>query len=107
MAVTITYLYPSASVPTTRTPGNMVVATIQASAALDTSAVITHQFNFGPDALSSGFPMMVLVPQDGNEITSAWYEASENPNYTILQKNTTAAGGLEKVFLSRPNSLTR
>jgi hypothetical protein len=107
MAVTITYLYPSTTVPTSRLPGNMLVATVQASAAADTSAVITHQFNFGADAITNGFPMVVLVSQDGNEITSAWYEASEAPNYTILQKGTTAAGGLEKVFIARPNSLTR
>jgi hypothetical protein len=107
MAVTITYLYPSTSVPATYTPGNMVVATVVATAALDTSAVITHQFNLSAADISSGFPMVVLTPQDGNEITSAWYEASENPNYTILQKNTTAIGGTEKVNISRPNTLTR
>jgi hypothetical protein len=102
-AVTINYLYPVTAVGSLPNPNPqcLVIATVQASAAADTSAVITHNFNYAPGEITSGFPMVVIVPQDGNEITSPWYEASENPNFTVLQKSTTAAGGLAKVFVDR------
>jgi hypothetical protein len=109
MAVTISYLYPSTTVPSQSVnPGyNMVIATVSASAAADTSAVITHDFGLPASDISQGFPLLIFSPGDGNEITSPWYEASENPNYTVLQKSTTAAGGLLKVNISRPHSITR
>jgi|SRR5579871_3536033 len=111
MAVTITYLAPYTTAPTRNQmigkPNNTVVATVQASAAADTSAVITHDMNISAADITQGFPIVTIVPQDGNEITSPWFEASENPNYTVLQKGTVAASGLAKVFIQRPFSPTR
>jgi hypothetical protein len=109
MAVTISYLYPTTATPTQAFMQNynMLIATVQASAAADTSAVITHDFGLPASDISQGFPLLIFSPGDGNEITSPWYEASENPNYTVLQKSTTAAGGLLKVNISRPHSITR
>jgi hypothetical protein len=104
MSVVITYLYPGTTVPTSRTPGNMVVATLEIGGLGNNSAAITHQFNLGADAISNGFPLVVLVSQ--NNIPKTWYEVSENPNYTVLQPSP-GVGGSTKVFISRPNSLTR
>jgi hypothetical protein len=106
-AVTISYLWPGTTVPLATAnpdgiPQSTIVATVTATAAADTSAVITHQFNLTPAEITQGFPRLTLVPQADPEITSNWYEASEAPNYTVLQKNTTAAGVKTKVFISRP-----
>lgn len=110
-AVTITYLFPFTTAPTAAqqaaVPHSTVVATIQASAAADTSAVVTHNFNLSNAEITQGFPVPILTPQDSNEITSPWFEASENPNYSVFQKNTTAAGGLMKVTLLRPHTNSR
>lgn len=105
-AVTITFLYPYTTAPTAAqqaaVPHSTVVATVSASAAADTSAVITHNFNLSAAEITQGFPTVILAPQDGNEITSAWFELSENPNYTVLGKGTVAAGGTQKVTIMRP-----
>jgi len=110
--VTITYLWPYTVAPTAAqmqgaNPNYTVIATVSASAAADTSAVITHDFGLTAAEITQGFPVVTLVPQDGNEITSAWFEASENPNYTILQKGTVAAGGTQKVVIQRPHTIGR
>ena len=109
--VTITFLFPYTTAPTAAqqaaVPHSTVVATVVAGAASDTSAVITHNFNLSAAEITQGFPTVILQPQDSNEITSPWFEASENPNYTVLQKNTTAAGGTEKVTIMRPPTNTR
>jgi hypothetical protein len=109
MAVTINYLYPSTSAATLPNTSayNMVVATVIATAAADTSAVITHNFNLSAATITQGRPLLVITPEDANSITSPWYEASEAPNYTVLQKSTTAAGGQVKVNISHPHSITR
>lgn len=106
MAVTITYLYPQTSAPTLAQAlaANMVVATVAASAAADTSAVITHNFNLSDAQISQGFPRTVIVPQ-ASEQSSNWFEASQNPNFTVLQKPTDAAGPTVKVFIDRPHSI--
>src|SRR5271156_57976 len=109
-AVTITYLYPGTVAPPaipSPLPQNTVIATVSASAAADTSAVITHQFALANSEITQGFPQVSIVAQDSNEITSPWFEASENPNYTVLQKGTVAAGGVAKVFIQRPHSIDR
>jgi hypothetical protein len=109
-AVTINFLYPFTTAPTTgqmiNTPYNTVIATVVASAAADTSAVITHDFGLPASDITQGFPQLTIVPQ-GDETTSPWYEASENPNYTVLQKNTLGAGPTVKVFVQRPHSIAR
>jgi hypothetical protein len=109
-AVTINYLWPFTTAPTigqlTNTPYRTVIATVQASLAADTSAVITHDFNMTAADITQGFPKVDLVYQ-GDETTSPWYEASENPNYTVLQKNTLGAGALTKVIINRPHSIER
>lgn len=109
-AVTITYLYPGTVAPPAipnPLPQSMVIATVVATAAADTSAVITHQFGLSNAEITQGFPRVAIIAQDGNEITSPWWEASENPNYTILQKGTVAIGGLAKVIIDRPHSMGR
>lgn len=110
-AVTISYLYPYTTAPTAAqqaaVPHSTVVATVAATAAGDTSAVITHNFGLSNAEITQGFPCPVLIPQADPEITSNWYESSENPNYTVLQKNTTAAGVLTKVTLLRPHTNSR
>jgi hypothetical protein len=109
-AVTITYLYPGTVVPPPTPfplPQNMVIATVAASAAADTSAVITHLFNLSNAEITQGFPTVVIMPQADPEVTSGWFEASENPNYSVLQKNTTAAGVLSKVSITRPHTIVR
>jgi hypothetical protein len=109
-AVTITYLYPGTVVPPpvpAPLPQNTVIATVSASAAADTSAVITHMFGLANSEITQGFPQVSIIAQDGNEITSPWWESSESGNYTVLQKGTTAAGGLAKVYIQRPHSIVR
>jgi hypothetical protein len=111
MAVTITYLYPFTVAPTVNQmigkKYTRVVSTVVASAAADTSAVITHSFGLSNAEITQGFPFVSLLPQDSNQITSPWFEASQNPNYTVLQKNTTAAGGQVKVTITRPHTIVR
>jgi hypothetical protein len=119
MAITLTYLWPTNNgplgggnvAPTVAqmilTEYSTVVATVSASAAGDTSAIITHDFGLPASDISAGFPQLTLVPQDASEITSSWFELSENPNFTILGKGTVAAGGAVKVFIQRPHSIVR
>lgn len=109
-AVTITYLYPGTVVPPptpSPLPQNTVIATISASAAGDTSAVVTHLFGLTAGEITQGFPQVSIIPQDGNEITSPWFELSENPNYSVFGKGTVAAGGTAKVYVQRPHSIVR
>jgi hypothetical protein len=104
-AVTISYLWPGTGTPSPTpppTPQNSVCATVVASAAADTSAVITHQLGLTNAQITQGFPFMTLLAQDGNAITSPWWESSQAPNYTVIQKGTTAAGGQVKVRIMRP-----
>jgi len=105
-AVTITALTPTAPVVPNLT-NNTVVYTVSASAAGDTSASITHGFGLTNAEITAGYPFPEIIAQDGNQITSPWYEASEASNYTILQKGTTAAGGQVKVAVARPHTIVR
>lgn len=111
--VTITYLYPFTVAPTQQQMGppqaasfNLVVATVIAAAAADTSAVITHNFQLTAAEITQGFPRLTFVPQV-DDTTSPWFEASENPNYTVLQKNTLGTGPLTKVFVDRVHKIIR
>lgn len=108
MAVTITYTYPQTSAPTAvqARAANMVVATVAASAAADTSAVITHNFALSNAEITQGFPRTVIVPQ-ASEQSSNWFEASQNPNFTVLQKPTADTGPTAKVFIDRPHTIVR
>ena len=116
MAVTITNLYPTNLgplaggnvAPTQVQMGdpkaakfNTVIATISASAASDTSALITHNFQLTASEISQGFPRVVLIPL-ADETSSPWFEASQNPNFSIFQKNTLNAGAAYRVMISRP-----
>jgi len=107
-AVTISYLYPTTVAPTLAQMQNfnMVIATVASTSTADTSAVITHDFALTAAEISQGFPEVEWIPQDQSEITSSWFELSENPNFTILGKGTTA-GGTIKVFLKRPHTIVR
>ena len=105
-AVTINYLYPFAGA--TPTIGqmqnfNMVIATIQSSAAGDTSAVVTHDFVLPASDISSGFPVITILEQTA-EVTTP-YELSENPNFTVF--GLPGIVGPVKVFIARPNTLVR
>lgn len=121
MAITTTYLWPTNNgplgggnvAPTQQQMGpptarkfNTVIATVSASAAGDTSAVITHNFQMTNAEISEGFPTPIIVFQT-DETSSPWYEASENPNYTVLQKNTLSAGATAKVAIRTPTTLDR
>lgn len=121
MAVTITYTYPTNLgplaggnvAPTQAQMGpesaaryNAVIATVSASASADTSAVITHNFQLTAGEISQGFPTTV-IGFTSDETSSPWFIASQNPNYTVLQKNTLNAGASASVTISRPNTLVR
>jgi hypothetical protein len=108
MAITVTYLYPTTVAPTLAQMQNfnMVIATVASTSTADTSAVITHDFALTAAEISQGFPEVEWIAQDQSEITSSWFELSENPNFTILGKGTTA-GGTIKVFLKRPHTIVR
>lgn len=106
MAVTITYLYPRTAAPSAGQTASMVVATVVASAAADTSAIITHAMNLANSEISQGFPQTIITPlADG--ATSPWFEASQAPNFTVLQKTTTDVGALSKVSINRPHSIVK
>jgi len=109
-AVTISYLYPFTSAPTAaqmqNQPFNTVTATVSATAAGDTSAVITHNFGLSAAEITQGFPFPLIIGQS-DETTSPWYESSENPNFTVIQKNTLGTGPAVKVAIVRPHSITR
>jgi hypothetical protein len=104
MAVTISQLYPVAGAPpaSPNTGSNMVVATVVATAAGDTSAAITHNFNLPASDISAGFPRVTPIAQS-SEINSV-YELSENPNYTILGLPGVVS---VKVWIDRPHSIVR
>lgn len=108
MAITTTYLWPQTSAPTLAQAlaVNTVVATVVASAAADTSAIITHAFNLSNAEITQGWPRTTLVPQ-GDDTTANWFEASQNPNFTVLQKPTLGTGPTTKVFIDRPHTVTR
>jgi hypothetical protein len=109
MGVTVTYSAPYSTPPTLvqqhYTPNNKVIATVSASSSSDAQAIITHDFGFSAAELALGYPATVTItPDDGNEITSPWFVASQAPNYTVLGKGTTAAGGKVTVYLEgRPS----
>lgn len=110
-SVTVTYKAPYTSAPTAvqqhYTPKNLVIATVSASLAADTQAIITHNFGLSAAELLLDYPLVAITPQDGNEITSPWFEVSQASNYTVLGKGTTAAGGTVKVAIQRPASQIR
>jgi hypothetical protein len=109
MAVTVTYLYPlttPSTTPPTQTPingqpANLVVATVQATAAADTSALITHDFNLNNSDISGGFPELDFVAQT-SDVTIPW-EISQGRNHTVLGLGGV---GLWKVFVNRPHSIS-
>lgn len=104
-AVTITNLWPTSATPTAALrplKQQSVCVTVSASAASDTSASVTHQFNLTNAQITQGWPHMTILPQDGNEITSPWFEASQAPNFSVLGKGTVAAGGTAKVVIAKP-----
>ena len=105
MAVTVSYKAPYASAPTAlqqhNSPRNTIIATVAAGLAADAQAIVTHNFGLTNAQITSGYPVVILTPQDGNEITSPWYETSQHANYTVLGKGTTAAGGTIKAEIMR------
>ena len=117
-AVTITYLYPTNFgplaggnvAPTAVQMGpelsakyNEVIATVLATAAGDTSAVITHMFALTNSEITQGFPELNILLTT-NDQSQPW-ELSENPNYTILGLPGLVGG--VRVFIKRPNTLVR
>lgn len=111
-AVTVSNLYPFTSAPTVAQGGvgrsyNSIVATVATTATGDNSAAITHQFGLANAEISQGFPFVTFVPQaDGT--TGAWFEASQNPNYTILGSNQLiAVRATTKVIISAPHTYGR
>lgn len=110
-AVTVAYQAPYTTAPTTfqqyTSPRNLVIATVLAGLAADVQAIITHDFNLSAAEITLNYPVVVLTPLDGNAITSPWFEVSQNPNYTVLGKGTTAVGALTKVAIMRPATQVR
>lgn len=111
MSVTVIYKAPYTTAPTKvqqhYSPRNLVIATVQASAAGDVQAIITHDFGLSAAELALGYPLVSITPEDGNAITSPWFEISQHANFTVLGKGTTAAGALSKVAIQRPASQVR
>jgi hypothetical protein len=109
--VTVAYQAPYTTAPTTlqqyTSPRSLVIATVLAGLAADVQAIITHDFNLSAAEITLNYPVVVLTPLDGNAITSPWFEASQNPNYTVLGKGTTAVGSLTKVSIMRPATQVR
>ena len=104
MAVTINILYPVAGSdpPSPNLVSNMLIATVVATAAGDTSAAITHNFNLPASDISSGFPLLNFSAES-SEVNSV-YELSENPNFTILGLPGVCS---VKVWIDRVHSIVR
>jgi hypothetical protein len=105
MAVTVSYKSPYTSAPTLvqqhYTPQNQVIATVVAGLASDTVAIITHDFGLTAAELLLGYPSVQITRiADEGQQTSPWWESSENPNYTVLEKNATSAGVAVKVVIN-------
>jgi hypothetical protein len=109
--VTVAYQAPYTAAPTIfqqyTSPRSLVIATVLAGAASDVLAIITHDFQLSAAEITLNYPVVVLTPLDGNAITSPWFEVSQNPNYTVLGKGSTAVGALTKVSILRPASQIR
>lgn len=110
-SVTVTYFAPYTSAPTIlqqyTSPRNLVIATVLAGLAADVQAIVTHDFQLSPAEITLNYPLVTLTPLDGNDITSPWFEVSQNPNFTVLGKGSTAVGSLTKVIIQRPGSQAR
>jgi hypothetical protein len=110
-AVTVTYFAPYTAAPTIlqqyTSPRSLVIATVLAGLAADVQAIITHDFQLSAAEITLNYPVVVLTPLDGNAITSPWFEVSQNSNYTVLGKGSTAAGSLTKVSIFRPATQIR
>lgn len=110
-AVTVAYFAPYTTAPTIlqqyTSPRSLVIATVLAGLAADVQAIITHDFQLSASELSLNYPVVILTPLDGNAITSPWFEVSQNANYTVLGKGSTAVGALTKVSIMRPASQIR
>jgi hypothetical protein len=110
-AVTVAYQAPYTTAPTIlqqyTSPRSLVIATVLAGLAADVQAIVTHDFQLSAAEITLNYPVVVLTPLDGNAITSPWFEVSQNPNYTVLGKGTTAAGSLTKVSIFRPATQIR
>jgi hypothetical protein len=106
--VTVSPTYPGTSAPTAATMQNynMVIGTVVAGASSDVQTIITHNFGLSAAEIAQGFPLVVLTGL-GDETTSSWWEASQNPNYTVLAKNNYATGPTTQYNISRPHSITR
>jgi len=111
MSVTLTYRAPYSSAPTLvqqhYKPKNLVIATVLAGAASDAQVIITHDFGLTSQDLAMGYPLVTITPEDGNSITSPWFEASQAHDYTVLGKSTVDVGGQVKVGISRPPTSIR
>lgn len=105
MAVTTSQLYPVAgsTPPNPNQISNMVIATVVADSAGDTSAAITHFFNLPASDISSGFPSL-LIENEASQTIGLPYELSEGPNFTILGLQGV---GSWKVFVNRENTIVR
>lgn len=101
---TVTYKSPYSSAPTAvqqhYTPHNQVIATVVAGAASDDVVVITHDFGLTAAELALGYPSVQLTPISDGGSTSPYWEASQHPNYTVLEKNTDDVGPAVKVVLN-------
>jgi hypothetical protein len=115
MAITINYLYPvtGTTPPTFLQSLNVtaVTATIFATSAPDTAAVITHNFALPAADISAGWPNVLVEPIDSLAASSDWWIQSLDPNYVGLARLTSTAGQDTvpqiKVKVSRPSTLTR
>ena len=112
-AVTIAYQWPLAVVPPATTLAqyntyNSVVGTVVAGLAADTQQIITHNLNLPAADISSGFPVVTLTPTtDPFGSSAGWFVASQNPNYTVVQKGTLGTGPTTRFTIASPSSAVR
>ena len=104
MAVTISQLYPVAgsTPPIPNMISTMVIATVAATSATDTSASITHGWGIVA-SISSGFPR-ITIENEASQTVGQPYELSENSEFTILGLQGI---GSWKVFLERAHDIER
>jgi hypothetical protein len=114
MAVTVAYLYPSAgAVPTAAIAAAVttVIATILPTSSTDASATITHNWGLPASDITSGFPLVSFQPLDNiGAAQGLWFVVSQNPNYTVLGKNTsqgTDSVAQVQVNITRPHTYVR
>jgi hypothetical protein len=115
MSITINYLWPvfGSTPPTVAQAANVsiVTATIFASSAQDTAAVITHNFGMPASDISAGWPIVEREGIDSLAGANGWWTQSIDPNWVGIARLTSAQGDDTvpsiKVRVWRPHTIIR